>query len=272
MPELYQVVGTILRDIAQARAISDLYSRDISRFYEADPVLRRFPVPRAEISEASFSIPFLIDEVKVDTHRRNARNARLSQVFENYGGNVVRVALKALRTRTDDLKHRPGLSPEQVAALDRFEARFLAEDYRNLLRSRLVRYFEENRDELLDKDDRFNEQMAVGQIRGFIEGLVGREPDLKRALDQFQADVQPVEQEILAAVQSELNSMQQDITDAIERAQDFTVSVEINPEKIQAASGAVCSITVKSTIRNYTWSKVDDDTQDIRSIRTLSPE
>ena len=66
--------------------------------------------------------------------------------------------------------------------------------------------------------------------------------------------------------------MEQEIKDVIEWAQDFKVNVEIKPDKIQAAAGAVCSITVKSTIRNYTWSKVGDDPQDIHSVRTLSPE
>jgi hypothetical protein len=286
MPELFQVVGSILRDIAQARAISDLYSRDISRYYEADPVLRRFPVPRAEISEASFSVAFLIDEVVLDENRRNARDASVSQVFETYSANVVRAALKALRKETTVLKSA-GLTKDEASALDNFEARFLGEDYRNLLRARLVRFFEENQDALFPPDGKFQKDFALQHITAFIEGLVSSEPAMKDALQALatapvpvggaarvdaKVNAERIEREILAAVATELDSMGQEIKNVAEWAQDFKVNVEIKPDKIQAAAGAVCSITVKSTIRNYTWSKVGDDPQDIHSLRTLSPE
>jgi hypothetical protein len=164
------------------------------------------------------------------------------------------------------------MTPEQIGTLDAFEAKFLSEDYRNLLRSRLVRYFEDNRDELVAPDGKFDKDKASADIRTFMEGLVGTDADMKRAFDQFKSECALAETEILAAVQAELEPMQQDTIKAVEWAQDFTVNVEVKPETLQAAAGAVCSITIKSTIRNYTWSKVDDDPQDIHSIRTLSPE
>ena len=78
MAELYQVVGSILRDITQARCLSDLYSRDISQYYAEDRVLRYFPVPRVDISEASFTVSFVISGVSVDAERYNIRNAQIS--------------------------------------------------------------------------------------------------------------------------------------------------------------------------------------------------
>ena len=139
MPELYEVVGSILRDIAQARCLSDLYSRDVSRYYAEDRVLRYFPVPRTEITEASFTVSFLIREVVVDPTRMNIRNARLSQVFERYASEIVRAALTKARSILDEIGRQPDLTQEQQAALTAFANGFLSEDYRNILRARFVR-------------------------------------------------------------------------------------------------------------------------------------
>lgn len=64
MVELYKVLGTVLKDLAQSRVISDTFSRDISIEYEEDPILRLFPVPRIDIKEVTVSLPFTIKSVK----------------------------------------------------------------------------------------------------------------------------------------------------------------------------------------------------------------
>jgi hypothetical protein len=64
MAELMEVLGTILRDVARSRVISDTFSRDISREYEQDPILVDFPVPRVEIKEASIQLQFAVNTVE----------------------------------------------------------------------------------------------------------------------------------------------------------------------------------------------------------------
>ena len=186
MPELYEVVGSILRDIAQARCLSDLYSRDISRYYAVDEVLRNFPVPRAEINEASFTLSFVIDGVTVDETRQNIRNARLSQVFERSASEIVRSALATAREVVDKIGSRTDLKPEQRAALDAFASGFLSEEYRIILRARFVRYFEENRAAFI-ADESLLRTKAVTDIKAFVEGL-SADPLMQRALAQFPGD------------------------------------------------------------------------------------
>jgi hypothetical protein len=75
MADLTDVLGAVLRDIARARVVSDLFSRDISKEYAADPILEAFPVPRADIRQASVGLAFAVAAV-------NPRTARLDDVIE----------------------------------------------------------------------------------------------------------------------------------------------------------------------------------------------
>src|SRR6266436_5440059 len=80
-PELYQLVGAALRDVAQARHMADLFSRQISYCYEKDPVLRRFPVPRVEVDEVEMTFQFLITKVAIDPDRHTSRNSAIGSLF-----------------------------------------------------------------------------------------------------------------------------------------------------------------------------------------------
>ena len=64
MAELNDVLGAILRDVAQARVISDLYSRNVSLEYRQDEVLSGFPVPRVEVTEASIDLKFAVNKIE----------------------------------------------------------------------------------------------------------------------------------------------------------------------------------------------------------------
>ncbi len=66
MPELHHILGSIFRDIAQSVFTSDMYSRDISRYYEQDPLLRHFPVPRTEVDELEVQLKFAIANIDLN--------------------------------------------------------------------------------------------------------------------------------------------------------------------------------------------------------------
>lgn len=64
MAELNDVLGAILRDVAQARVMSDLFSRNVSVDYQQDDVLGGFPVPRVEVTQASLDLKFAVSAVE----------------------------------------------------------------------------------------------------------------------------------------------------------------------------------------------------------------
>src|SRR2546428_8528868 len=61
--DLGQIVGGMLAGIAEARSLSDRYSRALAVAYEQDDLLRAFPVPRAEIAALDVELHFAIEAV-----------------------------------------------------------------------------------------------------------------------------------------------------------------------------------------------------------------
>jgi len=62
--ELNDVLGAILRDVAQARVTSDLFSRSVSLDYREDEILSGFPVPRVEVMQATIDLKFAVNDVE----------------------------------------------------------------------------------------------------------------------------------------------------------------------------------------------------------------
>ena len=101
MPQLHNVIGAVLRDIAQARVTSDFYSREVSQYYEKDSLLRLFPVPRSEIREVEFELKFSITDVDIDPSRQNERDVKVSDIFTRYSesiGEDIFINLRGSRT------------------------------------------------------------------------------------------------------------------------------------------------------------------------------
>jgi hypothetical protein len=62
--DLNTVLGAILRDVAQARVMSDLFSRNVSVEYQQDAVLRAFPVPRIDVVQATIDLRFAVSGIE----------------------------------------------------------------------------------------------------------------------------------------------------------------------------------------------------------------
>lgn len=66
MAKLSDVLGALLRDIAESRVQSDLFSRGAAAEYLKDPILRSFPVPRAEVRSAELDFRFAVAAATAD--------------------------------------------------------------------------------------------------------------------------------------------------------------------------------------------------------------
>jgi hypothetical protein len=284
MAELNQLIGAILRDVSQARFLSDLYSRQISFTYENDSLLRRFPVPRAEIDEVEFNLPFMVTEVKVDEHRHQSRNAAVGRLFDDYSLRIVRAGLlpvqQAFENATKGLTSADADKPKKAVA-DRFQNKILSDEFRVTLHGRLLRYLNENTEELLSakEDGPFDANKALAQLSGVID-VVRKEPEVVAFESAFgPPDASPAVRLLddafgnaKAGVAEELKQMGTAVNQAYRRYPDYSVQVEIDPAKLQSNSAAASYIKVKAVVKNYRWSKVDVDSKDMRNLRTLVPE
>ncbi|MDC0710179.1 hypothetical protein POL68_17005 [Stigmatella sp. ncwal1] len=84
MISLAHLVGAILKDLSQARMGSDAYSRDISRYYEQDPLLRGFSVPRADLESVELDLKFAFKSAKLTEARDMDTEDRIRSLVDEY--------------------------------------------------------------------------------------------------------------------------------------------------------------------------------------------
>jgi hypothetical protein len=279
--ELYQLIGCAIRDVAQARFVADLYSRQLSYQYERDTLLRRFPVPRAEIDEAEISLFFSVVGVSVDPARHTSRNAAIGSLFDQYSIRIVRDILEGLRTSLTPVPTNGGAGATTVA--DSFRARVLAPTNVDLLSGRVLQYLNENPEDV----------MVAVEVKG-SDGkpppnrwdTIERDVIQKQVIDQLSSDAQAASfygltQQAWDAAQkavkeshpwlAALGEMADAIADIKDKYPDCRILVNVDPQAI-AGSGAVSTIKIKASVKNYKWSKIDIDKGDLRNIRALNPE
>jgi hypothetical protein len=66
MARIKAILEAWLADVTEARASADRISAKLSERYGNDPILKFFPVPRAEIEELRVEMKFLVDKATAD--------------------------------------------------------------------------------------------------------------------------------------------------------------------------------------------------------------
>jgi hypothetical protein len=258
MAELHQILGSIFRDIAQARVTSDLYSRNISKYYEQDPLLRRFPTPRTDVEEVEVDLKFVLSGLEQTAAQDEGREASTATVFtkiskdisEGFFDNIIEAA-----------KEYPNFSADTTKKLEGFEHRiYLSQD--------LLLYFQRQRSHLI-KEGKFDDKEA----RDYINQL------LKKRLDDLLGDSgltdkqqNDLEKKVFKALDldSQLESIRKPIQESHKGDGDFKVAVEVTVDKLaETPDAAISSIKVKARVRNYVWSKVEHEG---KTWRALNPE
>jgi hypothetical protein len=269
MPDLSHIIGAILRDIAQARFAADVHSRDISRYYEQDALLRRFPIPRADIGEVEIALKFAIGTVSADPARLEGIETALGPILSRFSSGLAskffdslfavlnpEQADQAIPTEgalpepTRQRLHRAGsriyLQQDLLLSLEQMREGMVwrgrlddaaLEGLRGVLAKTMAFLFEES-------------ELAPERLVGLREAVVGR-MDLGAEFRALQEKIQ--------AAQA-----------AGERG-GYRVDVHVDGATLQqTAESAISSLTLKVEMRNYLWSQVDE--RDGRVWRALSAE
>jgi hypothetical protein len=269
MAQLHHLIGAILRDIAQGRVTSDLYSREISRYYEQDSLLRLFPIPRTEIREVEINLRFGISEIAVDPDRIEDRGARLSGIFENHSDILTGVVFDKL-----------GATSKKNAAWQGLVSEFDTAEHRLTLKTEIVNYFEANKSKLVVDKTATN---AAGEVEDNLtlmkdEASAGLRDVFERAV-YAQLDLAPVQggaqaltaakDSVRRALQTRLDALNSDI-EFLETS-EYKADVIVTADELQKIPEAsISSIRIVTSMRNYVWSQVDE--KDNTAIRRLIPE
>lgn len=271
MAQLHQVIGAILRDIAQARVTSDLYSRETSRYYEQDPLLRLFPIPRSEIQEIVMDLQFVISEVAEDPERRQERDARINRIFDLYGDLIADEIIERLKGPSEI-----ALIPEWIAEWESFNT----PEFRSELSEKIIDFFESNPGVIIEEIDGGREMNVVedidkarDKINEILDNLVYKRAELI-AVDEANPEteiIRRVKTYVSYGLGDQLEAMQQDIRISLEAGKEQKVEVDVTTEKLQGIpETAISSIKITTSMRNYLWSQVEE--KEGKPIRRLIPE
>lgn len=257
MAELTQVLGAILKDVAQSRVISDSFSRDISVEYANDPILVSFPVPRVEIRQASIQLQFAVNAVqqkKLDTDSitREQVGRLTTRLGDTLYANIVaqhpsRDQIEALlKERGDDLRARLTAQAEQVA---------------------------EGSPEAVAAVLRGDPDALVRKLESALEAAL-RDDEKLWAILRRGALVRDLREHVSAAVGPIVSDFARDTVAAAKAAgrQALTVDVAVTREELVDIPETVLShVSIVTEIRNYEWTEIGT-TADGKPIRRLQPE
>lgn len=270
MAELHNVVGAILRDIAQSRVTSDLYSREVSRYYEEDSLLRLFPIPRTEIKEVEVDLSFGIKEVKKDVNREQDKLVYLSRIIDRYSDKLVKSIFESLK----------GTSRNKIGKSDAWQQFILEIDTverRSDLRFSITNFFEGHRALLFEEavqdanadDVRYDlhiEEATKGLLETVQVGLLSSE----KVTDLIETEnlKESYENALETGLFDVLDAMDKDLKFEIEA---FLIDVTVESEDLlQLPENVLSKIRITTEIKNYTWSQVEEKGNEV--VRRLIPE
>jgi hypothetical protein len=281
-PQLFQVIGAALRDVAQARFMSDLYSRQISFTYEKDPLLRRFPVPRVEVDEVELTLQFAVAEVSVDPHRHTSLNGGIGSLFGEYTIAIIRNDFNLLREVIGKLSATE-LNDDQKALLAQFGKEFLSDQKLQRLSGRLLQYLNESAEDILDGASGLKVDAVVKSLEEDPNLSVLKQPEVVKLMNAIPqqpagppAEPPPLWADAIRRSKEKIQNEVQDLAKAVGalygKYPDFKLVVDVGARTLATPAVPLSSIRIKSSVKNYKWAMVDVDNEDLRHIRTLSPE
>ncbi len=260
MPGLHQILGSLFADIAQSVFTSDLYSRDISRYYEQDGLLRHFPVPRTEISELEVNLKFAISQIDLNPTEGIEREASAATIFMDFAYTLSECFYEELHEILLGLRKKGRIVSTEMLHETTSGVNTI------YLRQDLLRFFQRQHGALIE-----NGTFQVKKARAEILEILQRH--LNKLLGNELADQKKemLDQAIKAVhLDADLKGLAEPLRVAWNRAGDFNMDVEVTAEKLgELESDRLSSVNVRTRVRNYKWSEVEHEG---RRWWTLNPE
>jgi hypothetical protein len=229
-----------------------MYSRDVSRYYEQDALLRHFPVPRTEIDELQVDLKFAIAGIEINPAQSVGREASAASIFIDFSYDLTELFFETLGD----------VLPEQKPK----DAEVASESWRNInsmeqriyLRQDLLKFFQRNQGRLI-RDGEF--QVAVAHQE--IEGLLSRRARWMVKESEFSTRaLKKITGALLREVRLEdrMKELSEPLKFAWEQGGDFTLDVEVTADKLQDLGAEhLSTIQVRTRLRNYIWSEVEHE-------------
>ncbi|MEE4265471.1 MAG: hypothetical protein V2I56_22480 [Desulfobacteraceae bacterium] len=283
MAELHQVIGSILRDITQARITSDIYSRNLSKLYEQDPLLRRFPAPRSEIDEVEIDLKFAISSITYNPSQDENREAMAANIFIKYADHITQTFFDGLIDCLETLQ-----KDKKLGAIDTKTSRKIyGFEHRIYLKQDVLLYFLRHKGNLLQmiKDGGAQKHIKNDILRKRFKKIYRAqltEKELESTVTFLFQDSMLTEEElnVLAqcvfkehvdeALKNALQEMKKPLQHVWEKEGDQKLSVEVTAEKLmETPESAISTIKIKSRVQNYMWTKIEHEGKHWRELNPM---
>jgi hypothetical protein len=260
-PELHHVIGAILRDLSKARVAADVYSRNVSKYYEQDTLLRLFPIPRTEINEVNVDLKFAISETSL--HERTAVPGA-ETVTQRFSEEIVDTVFDELRS-----------SEKTNTASWKLFLNSVEEGIRPVLLITVVELLENPSVAIAERAEAIREVEEQLQIL-LNDSVYSRlESDYSDTDKEFK-DVFTTTGSIRVAVKNDITEKFSDVVGAMAvtlklRADAYNVIVSVKSDELQSLPEmAISSVRITTTMRNYVWSQGEEIDGEV--VRRLIPE
>lgn len=271
MAQLHDVVGAILRDIAQSRVTSDLYSREVSRYYEEDSLLRLFPIPRTDIKEVEIDLNFGISDVRKDPTREEDKQVYISRMIQRYSDKLTDQIFESLKGSSLSKVGKNSTWQQMANALDTV-------DNRSNIKFGIINFFESNLSVLITENSEVNEdennislsinkEPAESGLMSIIERNLLNDEEVKTFLAEEELE-NSLENSLERGLEEQLDAMDTDLNFELQAyALDITTKVS---EMADMPENSISSIKIVAEVRNYVWSQVEE--KDNKVVRRLIQE
>lgn len=253
MPTLTNVLGSLLRDIAHARAQGDMFSREVSLEYLRDEIMRLLPVPRAEIRSADVELSFSVLKVAEQAAPR-------TQILAE----VLNQQLPTLQTRMLNVPIQTGVEPA-TAPMRETLGRQLHDIETMLLKelSEVVRFTSDDEVKaFLDRPDEVADSAAKRAIAALRKSLKAAEVSVS-----FKEPLQLALSDQVREWTKELHAASRN---AVERAERESVRLELGVTRedlLGVPEAALARVKITVDIENYEWTEVvNEDGKQIRKL------
>lgn len=245
MAELAQVLGTLLREVAHSRVISDIFSRDVSLEYEKDKILSCFPVPRVEIREASVQFKFAVNAVEV---RKVDRDNIIREGILKGADDIVQDVYTNLV-----LKHPQSEELQQINIRKKLQ---LKEHLGGAAREVMVKNIK-----VVNDIPAIDTALIAKKISDILTRVLLKDEDFKNILIKG-TQVSKVKDKIMSIATARLKELPEDLSRQIEKAKRDLMSVDIAVTKTELADvpeQMLSQINIVTEIRNYEWTETEDE-------------
>ncbi|HET9530621.1 MAG TPA: hypothetical protein VFQ92_09735 [Blastocatellia bacterium] len=246
MPNLSETLGSLLKDIANSRVKSDLFSRDASLEYFRDPVLRLFPVPRVEIRSADLELTFAV----ASAEQKEVRPSEIAPTVLSHN-------LPRLRSSLLSVAARPARTARQIDSLGA-----LIEDERAKVEAeldkRLEAFMSERADEvskqLLEDPEAFAKTLGAQSTKILREVMAATS-----ARPTFTAELQKeVSDRALEWAKAASTQLKEALARA--RAEAFNLDLAVTKDDlVNVPQNAIARVKVTVEIQNYEWVETTDE-------------